>query len=73
VDFLLFLSVASFHFLSQTTTDYMRTFLYWFYMKYPHWLKKGHPFTPLMLAMKQMNKNISKREYYMMRHGADYL
>ncbi len=72
VDFLLFFSVASFQLFKQMTTEHMRTFLYWFYTKYPHWLKQENPFTQVMVEMKEMLKGVSKREYFMMRHGAEY-
>jgi hypothetical protein len=72
VDFLLLITIGAFQFLGHETTQDMRTFVYWFSMKYPRWLKEGTPFTQMIMATKLVHKYISKREYYMMRHQADF-
>ena len=72
VDFLLFLTIGGFEFLGQKKSGEMWTYINWFAMKYPERLKKDGPFTPTMLAMKEMYKSISKGEYYMMHHRAEY-
>jgi hypothetical protein len=72
VDFLLLLSIGSYEFLGQKKTEDMIAFTYWFSMKYPHWLKKDHPFTELIKGMCEIAPNISKKDYYMACHTRVY-
>jgi hypothetical protein len=72
VDFLLLLSIGSYEFLGQKKTEDMIAFTYWFSMKYPHWLKKDHPFTELIKGMCKIAPNISKKDYYMACHTRVY-
>jgi hypothetical protein len=65
VDFLLLISIGSFEFLCEQRTEIMTTFVWWFSMKYPHWLKKNEPFADQILRMKEITKYVSKKEYYM--------